>query len=893
MDEKYLPAEANAPLRCDADRFSFLIEAEPEFLESMDLEAASSKGAEEDRPKYRPAYLGNKSRFLDWILKATPDVESVVDAFSGSCAVAYMYKSHGMEVSAIDKLEYSYHIARAILENDKVILSDADIDTLISKNSKAKDLVRSHFADQFFRPGVHGVIDEIRANIDDHLDGGFKRDIALFALGKTCITAVGTGNFLMSLEPTLRKYTPTEFKDMFVGNCKKINGLVFEGDCKCKAYHGDTPKILPKLTAQMVYFDPPNFTKGFAHSYDADYHFIEGLMTGWADGRFGTDAPKHHAPTEQEKASIASLFSDCFSAAAKFPHWLLSYPKDAVPEVSELKQLLAVAGRDITVQSKEYKHNVVFNGGGARTYMMTKLLFSCKVSDGKALADRKPEALTNPKPACSLHPNGTPVVGGSMPPDETGTLIARAELDAAAVWEETDNEIRFRVQDPDDFLPESFRTKQLEGIEGVSIIVGKLKPENVPADADPEAMVLQSYRFAKTSWDIERAKTWIDSGYAEWKVWPVLWADAAHKDPPMHLSNISNCHVPMQTVAVETGDKRFKFILTHVGSNKNGDHFMPEELRAAAKSAVGKKVDLSHDQSIRDIVGVILEAKYVEAGDLSRVECVGELFTDDSEASRLAYKLIQKKIVGFVSMECDYQEGECSVCGKKVKSRAEYCVHLKSYKGQEYRGALVYEILHGITFTGVGLLDREGADDRAEIQQVAAIQPGGETMPPKEKKDVTGEDLTALSDEEKIKLIEKLQATIAKMEKEMETMTAKMAAVEAEAKKAARKTKAESLLTKWEAAGRKFEGEASRAAELERLSAMSDDAYAATEQVVSTMSPMPPVQAPAPKPTKASLQADASDKGALPVPDGKGSSLEDRLAAAMREAHGHTDTKED
>ena len=166
-------------------------------------------------------------------------------------------------------------------------------------------------------------------------------------------------------------------------------------------------------------------------------------------------------------------------------------------------------------------------------------------------------------------------------------------------------------------------------------------------------------------------------------------------------------------------------------------------------------------------------------------------------------------------------------------------------------------------------------------------------MPPKEKKDLgADQDLTALSDEEKIKLIEKLQATIAKMEKEMETLTAKMAAVEAEAKKAARKTKAESLLTKWEAAGRKFEGEASRAAELERLSAMSDEAYSATEDVVSTLSPATPVAPVTPK-TKASLQADASDKGALSVPDGKGLSLEDRLAAAMREAHGHTDKKED
>ena len=186
----------------------------------------------------------------------------------------------------------------------------------------------------------------------------------------------------------------------------------------------------------------------------------------------------------------------------------------------------------------------------------------------------------------------------------------------------------------------------------------------------------------------------------------------------------------LSTAAARETDKRFTFVLTHVGTNRNGDHFTPDELRAAAETAIGKKIDLSHSQEFRDIVGGIVEARYVDAGDDSRVECVGELFTEESEPARLAHKLMSRQIVSHVSMECDYEEGECSICGKRIKSKAEYCTHLKNYKGRSYQGKPVYEVLHGITFSGMGLLDREGADERAEIKRVASrdAETGGASM---------------------------------------------------------------------------------------------------------------------------------------------------------------------
>jgi adenine-specific DNA-methyltransferase len=143
---------------------------------------------------------------VDWTWKHTPEgVSSVLDAFSGSAVVAYMVKIKGLRVIANDRLRYSYHAARAIVENNSVRISEDELAALLAENPrnsaeasplsrkrKAGTFVRDHFKGIFFASGVHGVIDNIRANINK-LEG-FKKDIALFALGKgTPFTLFSTG----------------------------------------------------------------------------------------------------------------------------------------------------------------------------------------------------------------------------------------------------------------------------------------------------------------------------------------------------------------------------------------------------------------------------------------------------------------------------------------------------------------------------------------------------------------------------------------------------------------------------------------------------------------------------------------------------------------------------
>lgn len=73
-------------------------------------------------------------------------------------------------------------------------------------------------------------------------------------------------------------------------------------------------------------------------------------------------------------------------------------------------------------------------------------------------------------------------------------------------FDETENEIRYRVREPSLFIDETFRSKTLEGIEGVRILVAQLKE---PPEGQEGSMVLQAYRFAKPEWNVKSAARWI------------------------------------------------------------------------------------------------------------------------------------------------------------------------------------------------------------------------------------------------------------------------------------------------------------------------------------------------------------------------------------------------
>ncbi|MEN6358265.1 MAG: DNA adenine methylase [Armatimonadota bacterium] len=1192
----------------DLDRLAFLLETDAsrhlELLLAQAAELITEELPEDKRPKYITNYIGSKQKLVDWIWKNTPeDVGSVLDAFCGSAVVAYMYKTKGLCVLANDRLHYSYHAARAIIENDSVRISQDELDGLLADNPKAGTFVRDNFKGLFFASGVHAIIDTIRANINK-LDG-FKKDIALFALGKTCLSGKGGfGHFSSSTNYGKFQDSPEEFRNRFADNIARINALIFNNGKECKAYRKDINDVLSDARVELAYFDPPYATEFSTTNYEKSYHFIEGLMTYWDGLEINTDSKTRHYETDHKsvtKANANEFFGTFLANARHIPNWLISYRDHAYPNESEMKGIISVNGMSSRMQSQKHRYSI--SSKYSENSDAVERLFICSRA-------KEMKQAASVRPACS-------------------------QMQTQAEWDETANEIRYRVRDPEQFQPDSIRRKALEGVDGISIITGRLKEEFVPDGHDPKSMVLQSYRFAKKTddnaygWTMEKAKQWIteheleaskaevriednmqalaDAPFAEsldllscqagtddpvkvtgfmgnkyvmlgwierqvpkdaktvldafsgganvayhlkrrgmkviandlllypyhiaravvenshetlsnedierilapnsnagtfivdnfhgyyytkkvlaWldQVWsniqklsgykkdlalaalgntvkaksmfgqfhrskinlkadmdadagikenqlvsiPVTHmvesfrryasqlnklvfdngqeckafcgdaveavrkygADVLYLDPPyitefsnndyefsLHFveglmnrwadkellndnrrsyksrthydrdsirslidnlaseargkyetvimsyrdrafptekeikdmfaqrfghvrvrgmdveygivlgkgsegktarellfvasnsgrvpkstaaSLAANCHtsIPVEVAisgdsslsasAVDinpnAGDPQFGFIMCRAGTNKNGDHFTADELASRYTTAINKKIDLKHSQDLTDIVGGIIASEFVEDETGGRVECAGELYVADSPTAALAYKLMKRGIIAQVSMECDYESGECSVCGKKVTNKSDYCIHLRKSKGGEYQGKPVFEILHGVTFTGLGLLDRKGADENARITQVASdmtghTTSGGDSVDDDKKDQLTDEQReeaakkkdsggggASMDDKARIK---ELEDENKQLKQQVSDMQKQIAELEAESKAVANKSRAAKLIDKLEKSGMSFASDDEREKELGRLSELSDDAFAATE----------------------------------------------------------------
>jgi len=310
------------------------------------------------------------------------------------------------------------------------------------------------------------------------------------------------------------------------------------------------------------------------------------------------------------------------------------------------------------------------------------------------------------------------------------------------------------------------------------------------------------------------------------------------------------------------GDPTIRFVLCHEGQNRNGDFFTAEELQTKAPTAINKKIDVQHDNDLRNVVGGIMTADFVDDATGKRIECVGEIYTSISDDAALMYRLMKRGVVKQVSMECTYLEGECSICGKKFTDRSALCVHLNKFKGQDFKGKPVYEILHNVTFQGVGLLDRPGGDENAKILQVAALKDAGQTadagsciegetdaagaasqqqendMDPKEHEAAVA---TAVADALKqaetthAGALSAVEAKLAELTGANEALAAENAALkqtiadaEVASKKQQRLAKAE-LLVKRMADAKVFKDDAERDAELAKLADLDEPLYLATE----------------------------------------------------------------
>ena len=305
-------------------------------------------------------YMGSKQKIvLDiWKQISKHQFNSVYDAFAGSNVVAYFLKSQGKKIVTNDFLSFSYIISKAIIENSSEQLLQKDINFIFKKN-KNSGFIQKTFKDLFFTDQENEFLDRVRKNIS-LLDNEYKSALALSALVRACLKkrARGIFTFVGSRYDDGRADMKKNLEQHFLENITYFNNAVFDNKQKNKAYNKRTEKI--KVSADLVYLDPPYFTPKSDNDYLRRYHFVEGLVRNWE----GVTIQKHTLVKKFEsyktpfskKETAYSAFENLFK---KFQNSIIviSYSSNGFPNKNELSDILRKYKSNVTVEEIDHTYS--------------------------------------------------------------------------------------------------------------------------------------------------------------------------------------------------------------------------------------------------------------------------------------------------------------------------------------------------------------------------------------------------------------------------------------------------------------------------------------------------------------------------------------------------------
>ena len=325
--------------------------------------------------------MGSKTKLLDNIWQACNkfDFNSVLDLFSGSGIVSYMFKAQGKAVYSNDYMAMSAVYTKAMVENNSVTLSVADAQKLLKPNSKNDHFVAETFKDLYYSDEDNELIDRIRTNIKGVRDP-FKKSIAMAALIRACIKKRPRGIFTY----TGHRYDDgrldlqTSLEDHFLNAVELVNNAVFDNKNSNSSKRGDAMSFVGK--PDLVYMDPPYYSKLSDNQYVRRYHFVEGLACDWknVEIQWHTSTKKFKSyPTPFSSRKGASDAFDKLFQKFKDSIIVVSYSSNSLPTLDEMVAILSKYKRVEVVQvDHKYSfgnqnHKINDNKNAVKEYLFT------------------------------------------------------------------------------------------------------------------------------------------------------------------------------------------------------------------------------------------------------------------------------------------------------------------------------------------------------------------------------------------------------------------------------------------------------------------------------------------------------------------------------------------
>lgn len=292
-------------------------------------------------------YMGSKSKLLTEIMSVVSnfEYESVLDLFSGSGIVGYMFKCLGKRVISNDYMYMSATFTKAMVENNEIIFPLDEARNLLVGRKESDHFVEKKFKGLYFPDEDNRLIDTLRMNIQK-VDDDYKRAIAMTALIRACMkkrprglfTYVGMGekyndgrrDLLISME------------QQFLEAIEAVNAAVFDNHYKNTSFCGDAMDV-PGALPDLVYIDPPYYSPFSDNEYVRRYHFVEGLARDWKGVEFqeNTKTKKFKSyPTPFSSRDGAEKAFDMLFSKYRNSILIVSYSSNSRPTQEEMIELM-------------------------------------------------------------------------------------------------------------------------------------------------------------------------------------------------------------------------------------------------------------------------------------------------------------------------------------------------------------------------------------------------------------------------------------------------------------------------------------------------------------------------------------------------------------------------
>lgn len=303
-------------------------------------------------------YIGNKNKLTDWIVFNFPVANgTVLDLFCGGCSVSYALKENGYRVLSNDALYSNYVIAKAIIENNNILLDEKDFDFNISDRKITKKYEEIIFLEnRLYFPYEVKELAELISKSDKLFD--YKKYLFLALIRRAMIRKIPYSrmnvpwNQIVKLRnedysyekyKRRRAYHNLPFINHIYDNLDNYNNSIFDNHQYNKAYNYDAFDMLDNLNEKVdvIYMDPP---------YPATMNKY-GDFYGLYDSIFNKEL--NYINFSENNKFLENLEKLVIKCVNKTSYIVISDNNKTKPSVNEISNMLKKYGK---VEIKEKKH---------------------------------------------------------------------------------------------------------------------------------------------------------------------------------------------------------------------------------------------------------------------------------------------------------------------------------------------------------------------------------------------------------------------------------------------------------------------------------------------------------------------------------------------------------